>query len=381
MKIQVKIALILAAFLFCVRLSIIPALGDDGAAADWGDNGGGRPSYTREEIDSGVLKNSIVFNSISDSSIGDEKNFVGARLDNGGNAGEDEAWIGREIFVQDGDIYLIRLFVNNNSIQGYDGTAQNVTVAFSIPTASSVNIPVYGYIFSDNATPDEYWDSVLFTSNAKFHLEYKYGSALLENQGIGTGGLPLSDEIVTKAYSNHGTPIGYDALDGKIPGGSQYESYVTIRVMVVFDLDFAVEQKVRLAGDTEWRTSIDAEVGDLVEFQTTYSNIGKDIVQSDVMMKVILSENLSYVSGSTKLFNSNHPDGFAVNDADTMSMAQNGVNIGSYLPNSSASVRFTAKVVDNNLQSGSNTLVNWGQSGVGQKSIQDYAAIRVDKAG
>lgn len=62
----------------------------------WGDNGGGRPSYTKEEINKGAIgateisdgenyKESdnypgiIVFNSISDSAIGNEKNFVGTR--------------------------------------------------------------------------------------------------------------------------------------------------------------------------------------------------------------------------------------------------------------------------------------------------------------
>ena len=41
-----------------------------------------------------------------------------------------------------------------------------------------------------------------------FHLEYIYGSALIENRGYASkengGAKPLSDEIVTKAASNHG---------------------------------------------------------------------------------------------------------------------------------------------------------------------------------
>lgn len=77
---------------------------------------------------------------------------------------------------------------------------------------------------------------MLFESNIPFHLEYVYGSALLENNGIGkNGGKTLSDEIVTKAASNNGTLIGYSSLNGEIPGGYQYASYITIKVRVVFD--------------------------------------------------------------------------------------------------------------------------------------------------
>lgn len=55
----------------------------------WGDNGGGRESHTIEEINSGILGDSIIFNTISDSVIGNEKNFVGARENTGINAGPD----------------------------------------------------------------------------------------------------------------------------------------------------------------------------------------------------------------------------------------------------------------------------------------------------
>ena len=78
------------------------------ATAGWGDNGGGRESLTAKEINSGVLGDTIIFNSISDSIIGDEKNFVGARLDDGTNTGADNVWNGNEIAVENGAVYFIR---------------------------------------------------------------------------------------------------------------------------------------------------------------------------------------------------------------------------------------------------------------------------------
>lgn len=99
----------------------------------WGDSDGGRPSYTLEEIKSNVLGDKIVFNSISNGTIGDEKNFVGAREYNGPNiSGTANVWNGNEITVKDGQEYIIRLYVHNNTLQE-DNVAKDVKVAFSIP--------------------------------------------------------------------------------------------------------------------------------------------------------------------------------------------------------------------------------------------------------
>ena len=59
---------------------------------------------------------------------------------------------------------------------------------------------VNGFIDTSNASPQRYWDYVDFVSDTPFHLEYYYNSALLENNGVGAGGLQLSDEIVTATH-------------------------------------------------------------------------------------------------------------------------------------------------------------------------------------
>ena len=59
-------------------------------------------------------------------------------------------------------------------------------------------------------------------------LEYFKGSALLHNGGIGSApGIPLSDNII-----HNGAKIGYNALDGLIPGSEKYAGVVTIKVQV-----------------------------------------------------------------------------------------------------------------------------------------------------
>ena len=375
----------------------------------WGDNssgGKGRSSYTVEEINDGVIgatpksdgedyKNSpnypgkIVFNSISDSRpVGDgvkggsEKNFVGARecvlRDDGRcesveNTGK--GWLHNDITVEDGKTYIIRMYVHNNNPNGYDAVAENTRVSFSIPSTVGKNILISGFINSSNATPTECWDSVNFKSDVPFHFEYVFGSALLENNSIGLGGLALSDDIV-KAKSG-GTLIGYDALDGRIPGCYQYDNFVTIRVKAVFDDDFTVETKVRVADnkDKTWYSSVDAKIGDKVEFRIGYKNTS-DKQQDGVTIKDILPFNLKYVDGTTVLKNSTHPNGAtAAHDY----LVKEGTKIGSYGPGANAYVYFTAEVVDEQLSYGSNMLVNNALVGVGDTTLQEYARVIVKK--
>lgn len=349
----------------------------------WGDNGGGRKSYTIDQINSGVLGNKIVFNSISDSVIGDEKNFVGAREYTGINAGTNNVWNANEITVENGKEYLVRLYVHNNNPGGLNAVSHNTRVAFDVPesTVSARKLQINGYIYSDNATPSEYWDYVNFVSDNVFHLEYVPGSASIENNGyasqINGGAKSLGDEIVTKAASEHGVQIGYEKQDGEIPGCYTYASYISIRVKAVFDEDYFIENKVRLVGSTEWGTTVEAKPGDKVEFQVQYKNTSKDQNHANVMIKDILPPSLSYVAGSTKLYNGTYKEGFSI--SQDYIVTDKAINIGNYKPGANAYVRFTAEVLGDNLQCGSNTLVNWAQGGVNGRTIQDFAAVTVHK--
>lgn len=189
----------------------------------WGDNLNGRKDYTIEQINNDALGDIITFNSISDSTIGHEFNFVGARKN-----GENGLWNANVREVEDGEEYVIRLFVHNNSPKGYDAIAKGVKTTFSLPTTISKEHTIVGYLDSSNAVPNRYWDGVTLKCKDYFYIEYLDGSALLENNSIGkNGGIVLSDDII-----HDGVEIGYNALDGQIPGCYQYSCYVTINVKV-----------------------------------------------------------------------------------------------------------------------------------------------------
>ena len=371
-------------------VAAIPAI-----VSAWGDTDGGRQTYSLQQVNEGALGDKITFNSISikdtdydwykettgndlpAGTITEEVNYVGARVDDGKNNGAANVWNGNEIEVHNGETYLIRLYVHNNNPGGYDAVAENTKVSFNIPSDSDTTIRVNGYIESSNASPAEYVDYVDFKSDQAFHLEYVYGSALLENNGIGAnGGVKLSDDIV-KSKSG-GVLIGYDALNGKVPGCYEYANYITIKVKAVFDSEFTIDKQVRLKDgeDKTWKDSLNVKVGDKVEYQLTYQNTS-DTTQENVVISDVLPANVKYVAGSTVLYNVNHPSGLVL-DTDAI-VEDNGINIGAYTAGSNAFIRFTAEVVDNDLECGSNTLVNWGQASVGETMLQDHAEVVLTK--
>ena len=364
MRKTIKFALCLAV-LFCLGLQ--PQV-----AYAWGDSDGGRPSYTTDEVNSGALGETITFNSISDNPAlgGDEKNFVGARRVDGDSA----VWNANTIAAEDGKKYYIRMYVHNDNPGEDEAVAKDTTVRFDIAEGSGTEVEVQGLITSSNASPAEYYDSVHFTSDTTFHLEYVPGSAFIENNGTAAGnGMGLSDEIVE---AENGMPIGYDALDGNLPGGLEYAAYVGIEVRVVYDYSYTAETQVRMADDTDapWQKEIYAEIGDEVEFQIAFQNL-EAMPVADVMARNVLPEGLEYVDGTLTLYNSTHPEGFATEDGAVL--FSDGINTGSYDSENNFYLRFTAKVVDAGLSLGKNTLVSWGQVGIGSTIKQDSASVIV----
>lgn len=233
--------------------------------SDWGDTDGGRPTYMAGEVERNILGNQIVFNSIGREHSsgdcktlypGDEKNFVKVWWQNTG-LDEDGLWESEDVAAEDGRSYMIQLDISSNN-RKKNAVAKDTKVAMSIPSYSDMQIPVRGYIESSNAEPSKIWDGVVFSSvgNKPFHLKFRSNTATLYNESIGADGLQLSDDIVSKATEG-GTLIGYDDLNGEIPGGSQ--SKVTAWIDVIYDT-YTVISKVRKLGDKEWSEVVDTDL-------------------------------------------------------------------------------------------------------------------------
>ena len=346
--------------------SILAAVIAPVAVMAWGP---ARPSFTIEKP-----ADYITFNSITNNPVigGDEKDFVGIR-----EVGSNANWT-NNMKVQNGKEYYVRIYVHNNAASNLNLVAENVVAKLNVPTTTAKTVTVQGQISASNAKPNTVWDEATFSSDNDFNLAYVAGSALFENNGMGTTKLP--DSIV----NNTGAKLGYDKLDGKIPGCFQYAGYVTVKVKAQVnqpqektDIDLAKTVRNKTNGEKTWVETVNAKSGDTVQFQIHAKNTGSAGIQN-LVIRDILPKGLNYVAGSTKLYNTSNPKGLKVSD----NIIQNsGINIGSYQPNGDAFVRFDATVsAEQDLTvCGENTLTNIAQASDQKIVKNDTASVKVTK--
>lgn len=304
---------------------IVPA-----ALFAWGPD---RPTYTVEKP-----ADHITFNSITNNpDYGDERNFV--RIKDAADTRPGN-WKD-EINVEQGKEYLVQMYVHNNAASSLNLVAQNTRVMANVPNTTGTKIQIDGFITADNATPNRVWDQAIFNSDRNFNLSYVNGSTKFYNNVFGKAGTTLSDNIVT----NQGALVGYDKLDGKVPGCFQFSGYVSFKVkaQVAQTANFTVDKQVRKAGTTGWNKSINAKAGDKLEYLVTYKNVG-EAPQDGVTLKDTLPAGVSYNPGTTYVANSTNPNGLKVSDNI---IKTSGLNIGNYNGGGAAYTKFEATVAAN----------------------------------
>ncbi len=307
--------------------------------------GPSRPTYTIEQPADHITFNSITNNS----NYGDERNFVLIKDAANTSAG---GW-SDEVNVQDGKDYIVRMYVHNNAAQNLNLVAQNVRASVNVPTTTGTSVQIDGFITADNASPKKVWDDVVLKSDKKFNIAYVAGSAEYVNNANPNPGFKLADSIVT----NTGAQLGYEQMDGKIPGCFKYSGIVTFKVKVQGEKtpDFEAVKKVRVNGTSEWQKTVAAQPGQKVEYLLTYRNTG-DARQNNVVLKDKLPSNVTYNLGSSKLQNGSNPNGIGVSDRV---VTTSGMNIGNYEAKAAGYVTFTATLPDaDKLVCGANTLRN-----------------------
>ena len=141
------------------------------------------------------------------------------------------------------------------------------------------------------------------------------------------------------------------------------------------DAVIKMEHRVRLKGTEEWTKSVDASVGDTLEFSIYYTNVSGVNVEN-VMLKVSLPDNMEYINGSTILIKKGLLLG-ARNNED--SILDTGVNIGDFDVNEDACVIYSATVIDKSLAKGLNRLISWSKISSLGIANQDNADTYVNK--
>ena len=294
----------------------------------WGPT---RTTFTLEKPASYVTFNSITNNN---KEVGDERYFVSASPYTGDAS---KNYWSDSTEVENGKEYVVRMYVHNNAASNLKLTAKDVKAYVVLPTTTGTEITVSGKITSSNAKPTAVWDETHFKSKngEKFNLAYVDGTAKYYNNA-GTFNL------TTSVFTNKGTLLGYEKMDGNIPGCIQYSGYLTFHVKAQFASKPAltIQKEVKLLGTDTWSEQIKAKSGDTVRYRIHVKNTG-NVQLKNVSVRDILPTGLTYVKGSTTLTNSTNPKGVSVSDNI---LNDNGLNVGTYNANGDAWIYFNATV-------------------------------------
>jgi uncharacterized repeat protein (TIGR01451 family) len=238
-----------------------------------------------------------VFNSFVNTpppAYGDERSFFDGKMSNEGNVAHDPVTNVTEGTQE----VVLRTYIHNNANEtlnclpehiGSDGKctqidanapgiAKSVKVAINLSDAGT-NAGTYGQVHrarssisaSNAATVT---DSLDFTADKEFTMEYVPDSAVIYSGGAVNGkklGTPGSSEIV-----NGGVAIGYDDLNGDLPGCFHYTATVEIHVKIKLKPVQQITKQVKKLDDKDgaWKESVDVKPGDRVQWLISTKNIG-----------------------------------------------------------------------------------------------------------
>lgn len=313
-----------------IGLAAVAAVATTGAivAFAWGPDD--RPTYTME-----TPADHVTFNSITNNNVyGDERYFMMASSDNGATWHDTTA-------VENGKEYLVRMYVHNNAASNLNLTANDVKAYVSLPTETATSITLQGQIHSSNAEPEAVWDETTFTSanGNVFNLAYVDGSTTYANK------VATFSDLGTSLFTNAGQTLGYDKLDGNIPGCNAYSGVLSfkVRAQVAETPKIEISKEVKVLGTDTWSEEVQSKAGETVRYRLTITNTG-DSVLKNVTVRDILPEGLTYVKGSVSVANANHPTGIVPENGDDIMDVNKGLGLGAYGAGSVAYVYFNATV-------------------------------------
>ena len=250
------------------------------------------------------LGNYVTFNSITDPTCNilkgehGEKAFIGV-------AAPGSTTLDDNVVAKDGETYTIAMYVHNNAVsdtdddrkvdEGRENTiAKNTTVQINMQRREYNGVKnsfyILGSISADNATPKTVTDhTVLYSENGEeFELSYSNARYLSGNGET----YPIAD--ANKLFGD-GQLVGYNGLDGNLPGCSKFSGWVYVDVTATYkkpSLEITKAVKNLNHENEKFADKTTAKSGDKLEYRIVATNNG------DAMTKVNLLD--SFGEGADK---------------------------------------------------------------------------------
>lgn len=323
----------------------------------------------------------VTFNSIKDNKLyGNETDFVQVR-----NLTDNTAFSNDTTLIP-GKEYEVFTYYHNNANANLNASGVGVAKGTFMRTQMESTIKAGGearitsFVGATNAKHldkdgkdlgNQVWDEAYGknTTNGDITLSFVAGSAKITNKGA-TNGKTLPDTLWST-----GTALGYNALDGVLPGCENYSGYVTYRFKVN-QPNFTVEKTVSKSGANSYSENVTTDAGATVDFKIKYLNTGT--TTQTVTIRDQLPAGLEYINGSTYFANTNTGGKWIAAGYDTVT--KQGLGVGQYLPGGAVYVKFSAKVspVDK-MACGKNTFTNIANADTENGSKSDTATVEVNK--
>ena len=214
------------------------------------------------------------FNSITDNpDVGDERNFL--QVSQEGQRGWSDVAV-----MEEGKTYYARMYVHNNAKARLNMVATNVRAKLNMPNKSTVwgkQFEINGFLSSDNSRPNEIWDNMVLKSNRVFHVEILSAKYYNNIRTRASSGFDLSlGDLITP--HTPGALLGYQQMDGRIPGCLEYSGYVLVKFRPVFKTTPPPPpEKPKPGYDIE--KTVDkttAKPGETINYTITAKNTGKE---------------------------------------------------------------------------------------------------------
>lgn len=313
---------------------------------------------------------------------GDERTFFDACAGDYSTCRADAGGVFKDVLPNPTDSpsrkVVLRTYVHNGANQetndGGLGIARNAKVRIDLPTGTERALRMRSYISISNPAPGypgEVTDTTELVDGRRFSIRYVPGSAKIYTSAL--NGTSLSDSIVTS-----GAPIGFDAVNGNMPGCFEFQAIVTVEVEISF-ADHKLEKVVREAGTTNYGEQVTVNPGDTVQWRLFWQNIGS-VNLDNVVITDQLPRHLRVVPNSVRWIY-RATDG---TDRDEVqpdnALFNNYVDFGDWGPNGGFYLRFDT-VALNDFAGCEVTLDNLAHAHnqQNQEDITDFAKVKIVK--
>ncbi len=194
----------------------------------WGPE---RPTYTMEKPADHATFNSITNNTV----LGDERDFV--RIVDKATGGTYSS----DVELEPNKDYEVYIYYHNNASETYDdkehdrvGIAWDVRLASTFPPKLKAGEKgaVSATISADNTVPEKVWDEAYITAKENMTLHYVASSAKIYNSWKTNGSV-----LPTSLFSEQGTFLGMDELNGMIYGCARFSGHVLYTIRTVAEGD------------------------------------------------------------------------------------------------------------------------------------------------